>query len=296
MQVYDGDNYVLSKGGTFVGKGYAYGEMFKLNAKSNKDGMISAYMHVSTLNKSFLWHARLGHVNFSKLKEMSNLDLIPKLNDDIEKCKTCMLNKITKSSFSSVKRTSKLLDLIHSDLGDFHSTPSIGGKKYYVTFIDDYSRYCQVYLLSSKDETLEKFRVYKTRSELQCETLIKTLRSDRGDEYYDPKFFQETGIVHETTAPYTPQQNGVAERKNRTLEEMVNSMLSNSGLSNGFWGEAMLTACYILNRVPFKGNSSTPYELWNKRKPSLKYFKIWGCRAIVRVPEPKKRKLGERGL
>ena len=88
----------------------------------------------------------------------------------------------------------------------------------------------------------------------------------------------------------------MAERKNRTLTEMVNAMLSNSSLSEGFWGEAMLTSCYILNRVPNKRNSKTPHELWNKRKPNLSHFRVWGCRAIVRVPKPKKRKLKERGI
>lgn len=109
-------------------------------------------------------------------------------------------------------------------------------------------------------------------------------------------YLETTGIVHETTAPYTPQQNGVAERKNRVLTEMVNALLSNSGLSSGFWGEALLTACHILNRVPQKRNKVTPYELWNKRKPNLNYLRVWGCRAVVKLPEPKKRKLGERGV
>ncbi|GJY90795.1 zinc finger, CCHC-type containing protein [Tanacetum coccineum] len=106
--------------------------------------------------------------------------------------------------------------------------------------------------------------------------LIKTLRTDRGVEYYDPIFFQSVGIIHETTAPYTPQQNGVAKRKNRALKEMVNSMLSYSGLSEGFWGEAILTACYLLNRVPNKRNKTTPYELWS-------------CRTVVRLPDPKRK-------
>ena len=153
-----------------------------------------------------------------------------------------------------------------------------------------------MFLLHSKDEVMTKFQVYKTEVELHCETFIKRLRSDRGGEYYDPKYFESTGVVHETTAPYTPQQNGVAERKNRVLTEMVNAMLSNSGLSQGFWGEAMLTACHILNRVPNKRNKITPYEFWNKRKPNLNYLRVWGCRAIVKVPEPKRKKLGERGI
>ncbi|GKC44282.1 zinc finger, CCHC-type containing protein [Tanacetum coccineum] len=103
-------------------------------------------------------------------------------------------------------------------------------------------------------------------------------------------------IVHQVTAPYTPQQNGIAERKNRTLMDMVNSMMSYSGLSSGYWGEALLTACYILNRVPSKRSIKTPYELWNQRTPKLDYLRIWGCRAIVRLPESKKRKLGDKGI
>nr|GEV18041.1 zinc finger, CCHC-type [Tanacetum cinerariifolium] len=122
--------------------------------------------------------------------------------------------------------------------------------------------FCYVYLLHAKDEALDKFRIYKTEVELQQNNLVKTLRTDRGGEYYDPIFFQSVGIIHETTALYTPQQNGVAKRKNRALKKMVNSMLSYSGLSEGFWEEAMLTACYLLNRVPNKRNKTTPYELW----------------------------------
>ncbi|GJR89292.1 zinc finger, CCHC-type containing protein [Tanacetum coccineum] len=103
-------------------------------------------------------------------------------------------------------------------------------------------------------------------------------------------------IIHETTAPYTPQQNGVAERKNRSLKEMVNSMLSYSGLSDRFWGEAMLTACYLLNRVPNKRNKTTPYELWYKKQPNLSILRVWGCRAVVRLPDPKRKTLGEKGI
>ena len=88
----------------------------------------------------------------------------------------------------------------------------------------------------------------------------------------DPQYFQSVGIIHKTTTPYTPQQNGLAERKNRVLKEMVNSMLIYSGLSKGFWEEAMLTTCYVLNRVSNKRNNTTPYELWFKRTPNLSYF------------------------
>ncbi|GKC84179.1 zinc finger, CCHC-type containing protein [Tanacetum coccineum] len=103
-------------------------------------------------------------------------------------------------------------------------------------------------------------------------------------------------IIHEITAPYTPQQNGVVEKKNRAHKEMVNSMLSYPGLSEGFWGEAMLTACYLLNRVPNKRNKTTPYELWYKKRPNLAFLRVWGCRAVVRLPDPKRKTLGEKGI
>nr|GEY32046.1 retrotransposon protein, putative, Ty1-copia subclass [Tanacetum cinerariifolium] len=124
----------------------------------------------------------------------------------------------------------------------------------------------------------------------------KDPEKQQGGEYYDPVYFQSTGIIHQTTAPYTPQQNGVDERKNRTLKEMVNSMLSYSGLSERFWGEAMLTACYILNRTPNKNSKQTPYEIWTKKVPNLTYLRIWGCRAVVRLTEPKMKNLGEKGI
>nr|GEV05369.1 zinc finger, CCHC-type [Tanacetum cinerariifolium]GEW35142.1 zinc finger, CCHC-type [Tanacetum cinerariifolium] len=145
-------------------------------------------------------------------------------------------------------------------------------------------------------EALHKFRIYKTEVELQQNDLIKTLRTDRGGDYYDPLFFQYVGIIHETTAPYTPQQNGVAKRKNRAFKEMVNFMLSYSGLSDGFWGEAMLTVCYLLNRVPNKRNKTTPYELWYKKRPNLISLRVWGCRVVVRLPDPIRKTLGENGI
>ncbi|GJZ11899.1 reverse transcriptase domain-containing protein [Tanacetum coccineum] len=185
----------------------------------------------------------------------------------------------------------------HWDVGAkyFHATTSLGNKKYVITFINDASRFCYVYLLHAKDEALDKFRIYKIEVELQQSDLIKTLRTDRGGEYYDPVFFQSVGIIHETRAPYTPQQNGVAERKNRALKEMVNSMLSYSGLSEGFWGEAMLTACYLLNRVPNKRDKTTPYELWYKKRPNLSFLRVLGGR-LFRLPEPQKENLGEKGI
>jgi hypothetical protein len=170
-----------------------------------------------------------------------------------------------------------------------------GEKRYFMTLIDDATRFCYVYLLRTKDEALDYLKIYKAEVENQLERKIKRLRSDRGGEYF-PKIFdefcEEHVIIHERTPPYSPQSNGVAERKNRTLSDLVNSMLDTAGLSKAWWGEALLTACHVLNRVPNKNKEKTPYEEWVGRKPPLSYLCTWGCLAKVNIPIPKKRKLG----
>ena len=205
---------------------------------------------------------------------------------------------MTKSSFHSIQRNSEPLELVHTDLCDFKSTQSRGGNKYFMTFIDDNTKYCYVYLLKSKDEALEKFSLFKLEVENQLNRKIKRLRSDKGGEYVSPigEFCAQHGIVHETTPPYTPQANGVAERKNRTLKEMMNAMLISSGLPDNMWGEAVLSANYVLNKVPRKKINKSPYELWHGRVPSYKYLKVWGCLAKVKVPPPKKVKIGPKTI
>ncbi|KAJ9566098.1 hypothetical protein OSB04_002064 [Centaurea solstitialis] len=279
-QVVESDKYILSRHGTFVGFGYLNG-MFKLSLDVsfvNNSVCMASTSSSNNCGKSELWHARLGHVHYKRMRDMSKMSLILAFELNGEKCKTCMLTKITRQPFAkNINRDTKVLELVHSDLCDFHSISSLGNKKYVVTFIDDATRYC-----------------YEV--ELYHGVKIKTLRTDRGGKYYDPVYFQSTGIIHQITAPYTPQQNGVSERKNRTLKEMVNSMISYSGLSDGFWGEAMLTACYLLNRVPNKRNKITPYELWHKKVPKLSYLRVWGCRAMVRLTDPKINNIDQRGI
>ncbi|GJX27326.1 zinc finger, CCHC-type containing protein [Tanacetum coccineum] len=229
-QVYESEKYILSKCGVFLGYGYYNNGMFMLNLNKVLDDSEYVYMSSSSnVVNSSLWHARLGHVHYKRMLEMYKDDLIPAIDENTEKCSTCMLTKITRQPFKSITRKSVILELIHSNLCDFHATPSLGNKKYVITFIHNASRFCYVYLLHAKDEALDKFRIYKIEVELQQNDLIKTLRINRGGEYYDPVFFQSVGIIHETTTPYIPQQNGVSERKNRALKKMVNSILSYSG-------------------------------------------------------------------
>ncbi|GKA14457.1 zinc finger, CCHC-type containing protein [Tanacetum coccineum] len=182
LKVHDGD---MPKGNNVAG--------LQLNIVN--DNIASAFMSTSKLNDSILWHARLGHVHFKRMQDMSKDVLIPAFDMDAEKCKTCMLTKITKKQFQNIKRETEVLELIHSDLCDLHATPSLGNKKYFVTFIDDASRFCYVYLLHTKDEALDKFKVFKTEFELQQGSLIKRFMTDRGCEYIDTLYFQTESRV-----------------------------------------------------------------------------------------------------
>ena len=211
----------------------------------------SAYI----LESSNLWHGRLGHVNYDTFHKLINLNHIPTFQIDAKhKCETCVEAKLTRSSFQSVERHIEPLDLIHSDICDLKLAQTRGGNKYFITFVDDSTKYCYVYLLKSKDEAIEKFLLYKNEVENQLNKKIKVLRCDRGGEYESSfvNFCAQHGIIHETTTPYSPQSNGVVEWKNRTLKEMMNAMLISSSLPQNMWGEAILFTNYLLNKVPKK--------------------------------------------
>ena len=153
------------------------------------------------------------------------------------------------------------------------------------------------------------FKSFKVEVENQLNKRIKTVRSDRGGEYYGKydgsceqrprpfvKFLEECGIVPQYTMPGSPSMNGVAERRNRTLKDMVRSMINHSNLSISLWGEALKIAAYILNRVTTKATAKTPYEFWTGKKPSLKHLHIWGCPAEARPYRPHEKKLDSRTI
>ena len=280
------DNFILTKNGMYVGKGYMSNRLFKMNAMTvvpptkniNNKNTFSAYM----LESSNVWHGRLGHVNYDTLRILINVEFLPKFKiDQNHKCEICVESKLTRTSFQSIERSSEPLELIHSDIRDLKFIQTRGGKKYFLTLIDDCTRYCYVYLLRSKDEALEMFKHFKNEVENQLDRKIKLIRSDRGGEYEAPfgDFCSQHGIIHQTTTPYSPQQNRVAERKNKILKEMMNALLLSSGLPQNLWGEAILS-------------NKSPYELWKGRRPSYKYLKVWGCLDKVAVPIPKKVKIG----
>nr|KAJ0205724.1 hypothetical protein LSAT_V11C500243750 [Lactuca sativa] len=176
-QVIESDKYILSRHRSFIGFRYICNGMIRLNINypSSDNSVCKASSSTSNnFHKFELWHARLGHIHYKRLKYMSKMSLIPAFDmQNNEICKTCLLTKITRQPFKDFDRESKVLDLIYSDLCDFHATPSLGNKKYVITFIDDASRYCYTYLLHSKDEALDKFKIYKQQVELHTNELIK---------------------------------------------------------------------------------------------------------------------------
>ncbi|KAL4311612.1 hypothetical protein GQ457_01G021040 [Hibiscus cannabinus] len=206
---------------------------------------------------------------------------------------------MTKTPFSGKgERASDLLGLIHSDVCVPMNTQARGGYQYFITFTDDFSRYGYIYLMRHKSEALESFKEFKNEVQNQHGKSIKALRSDRGGEYLSQDFdelLKECGIVSQLTPPGTPQWNGVSERRNRTLLDMVRSMMSHIDLPTSFWGYALETATFTLNHVPSKSVQKTPHEMWTGRHPNMPFMKIWGCKAYIKYQistklEPKSEK------
>ncbi|KAK8694752.1 hypothetical protein V6N13_072297 [Hibiscus sabdariffa] len=151
--------------------------------------------------------------------------------------------------------------------------------------VGTYVLYGYIYLMRHKSEALEKFKEFKNEVQNKNGKSIKALRSDRGGEYLSQDFdklLKECGIVSQLTPPGTPQWNGVSERRNRTLLDMVRSMMSHTDLPTSFWSYALETDAFTLNRVPSKSVQKTPHEMWNGKRPNMSFMKIWGCKAYVK--------------
>ena len=194
---------------------------------------------VSHSDNTYLWHLRLGHINLDKINRLVKDGPLRKLNvSTLPVCESYLEGKMTKRPFSAKgERSKEPLQLVHSNVYDPLSVQARGGYEYFVTFIDDYSRYGYVYLMHKKSETFGKFKEFMAEGEKQLGKSLKTFRSDRGGEYLDTDFkdhMLEHGILSQLTTPGTPQQNGVAEMRNRTLLDMVRSMMSYSSLPIAF--------------------------------------------------------------
>lgn len=273
--------------------------MYKLNLRS----LQGKCLRVDVEDKASLWHLRFGHLHHGGLKELAKKNMVHGLPDMDYKgkfCEECVLGKHTRTSFQNKAeyQAKQPLELIHTDICGPITPGSFSGKRYFISFIDDFSRKTWVYFLKEKSEAFEAFKKFKVMVEKTIGRHIKAVRSDRGGEYTSAafmKYCEEQGIKRFLTAPYTPQQNGVAERKNRTILDMVRSMLKSKKLPKEFWAEAVQCAIYVQNRCPHtKLDDQTPQEAWSGQKPTVSHFKIFGSVAYAHVPDQQRTKLEDK--
>ncbi|GJZ13805.1 retrotransposon protein, putative, ty1-copia subclass [Tanacetum coccineum] len=239
------------------------------------------------LDSSLLWHCRLGHISKKRIEKLQQVSLLNSIDTkSFEKCVSCLFRKMAQKPYShQVERAKDLLRLIHIDVCSPFKIVSRQRASYFVTFTDEFSRYGYVYLLKHKHEVFETFKVFQKEIKNQLGKTIKSLCSDRRGEYISQEFLdhlKEHEIIAHHTPPYTPQHDGVFERRNRTLLDMVRSMMSQTTLLKSFWNYALEFAARILNMVPIKKVEKTPYEVWYGQSPKLSYLKVWGCEALVK--------------
>jgi hypothetical protein len=236
---------------------------------------------------SLIWHFRLGHPSHDIVSRVVKDFKLPVLNSVLDSnkmilCDSCQLGKAKKQPFTASNRqTLTPLSLIHTDIWTSPIT-SISGYKYYVIFIDDYSRYTWLYPLKAKSEVYECFVKFKLLVEKQFSSSIKQLQSDGGGEYtssFFQAFLSKHGIIHRKSCPYTTQQNGLAERKLRHILETGLTLLAYSHLSNRYWVDAFLTSVFLINRLPTPLlDHDSPFSRLHQKEPNYQQLKVFGCK------------------
>ena len=293
--VFENGKSEVMREGRVMATGSRSGSLYYLDCKSTPEA------HVTTgekESKEDLWHQRYGHLSETSLKKLVNEGMVDGLDYNASKkltfCSDCADGKNHRQKFDKDgHRRTEALELVHSDVCGKMSVASNGGAYYFLTFIDDATRYTWVYILKTKAAVYEKFREWKAEVEKSFGKELKTLRTDNGGEYTSREFasyLKEEGIRHETTVPKTPEQNGVAERMNRSIVEMARSMLGS--MPRRFWAEAVSTAVHLRNRSPTSAVAGkTPYEALHGRKPDVRNLKPFGCVSYAHIPKDERKKL-----
>lgn len=258
-----------------------------------------------------VWHKRLGHINDRDLQRLhtNNATGIFIAKDSqsstsrSNRCESCIMSKMARAPFPSSRHNlaSRPFEVVFSDICGPFPVPSLAGSRYFISFIDKKTRYAMVYFLKQKSDALDAFKTFDAmafRRSGQRINAVETLHTDNGGEYLSAlfkEFCEKQGIVQETTVPYCPQQNAIAERFNRTMQEIGNSIRHEAGLGREFWAESINTAVYLYVRRPHSAlNFITPYEALRQEKPDLSHLRIFGCRAWYRIPAELRRKLSPR--
>jgi hypothetical protein len=269
-------------------------------------GHSKASMTHAIENSCELWHRRLSHINYKALpyicKAVTGLSELKVDHEGI--CNGCAQGKNIKNPFPKRDSEAKgVLELIHSNVCGPMPSASISRYVYYVSFIDDYSCKTWVYFLKSKDEVFSKFKEFKALIENLSKRNIKILWSDNGGEYTSKEFVnfcKDVGIKRELTTPYNPQKNDVAERKNRTIMEVVNTMIHDQDLLMCLWAEVAMAVVYVQNRLSHSAlGLKTPEEMFTGKKPDVSHLKIFGFPVLIHITKEKRNKLepsGKKGI
>lgn len=250
-----------------------------------------------------IWHKRLAHVHHDMLKRMSSHNTVEGLQilgraGPPPFCTGCAYGKNHRCSFPfSDERHKAILpgDLVHSDICGPMNQPTVNGARYFILFKDDATGFRVVNCMVKKSEALRHFKQFTDQLRRETSSHVSRLRTDRGAEYTSAAFrdfLHREGIAQELTTPYTPEQNGVAERDNRTIMEAVRSMLYSANVHAKFWGEALHTAVYCLNRTGTRMlDGKTPFEKWHGIRPCVSHVRIFGADAFIFVPKELRTKL-----
>ena len=287
----------ILKDGKQVGAANLEGGLWVLECDQSKAAEANVASKGSSLE---LWHQRLGHLGEDNLRKLHGKQMVSGLDATLEgnvkgSCEGCKEGRQHREPFQeseNIRR--KKLELVQSDIKGPITPSCHGGFKYFLTFLDVGSRKCWVYLLKQKNEAFPIFKWWKAQVEREAECKVKAFRTDQGGEFSSKEFqayLRNCGIRQEFTVARTPQQNGRAERLNRTLMDTARSMTNGADLPKEFWGEAVLTAAYLKNRSPhsaLEGNV-TPDEVWTGLKPSVSHLRIFGCQVGVHVPKESRR-------
>jgi transposase InsO family protein len=253
-----------------------------------------------------LWHHRLCHLgetNLRKLQQKKMVHGLPSMKFEgriTGSCEACLKGKAQRSPFPTPPvqpRKYEVLELVHSDVCEM-PVNTYGGARYFLTLLDEKSKRSWIYLMKAKSEVTDHFKSFVRMVERQVGKKIRILRSDNGGEYVNKQlkdFLRDCGIQQQTTIPKTPEQNGAAERLNRTILDKVRCMLIGSGLSQRLWGEAIFTANYVRNRSPTSEHpDKTPEEAYIGHKPSISHLRVFGSKVSVWIPESNRKKLDPR--
>lgn len=286
---------IYNRMGNLVATGTLVNGVYKLNTP--------VHLSAAAVVSNEMWHRRLGHVNSTYLNKMQNavegLSIEEKADISKNSCITCCKGKQSRLPFpSNGNRSTQLLNVVHTDVCGPMENVSIGGSRYFIIFIDDYSRMTYIYFMKNKHEAFQCFKDYSAKVENLLDRKIKVLRSDNGLEFCSNEFknfLKQKGIVHQKSNPYTPQQNGLSERMNRTIVEKARCLLFDANMNKEFWAEATNTAVYLQNRtVSATLNNKTPYELWTNNKPDISHIRVFGSTIMKHVPKEKRLKWDEK--